>query len=390
MNEPSKEDRLDAALDLMEKDQDAKPSSNPPQERTEKEFMEDEKAGSIWGQLGVFLSLIGIGIASFAAIVAFELKQSTSSLRPQHPSTIQSLASLRSAIQGVDLQLKNILTQEELDLSLDLSIAQQQSSLSAVKVEIEAVVAGLKQSIGTSSEDWLLAEAEYLIRLANQHVKMEQDAAGALTLLATADEIIQDAHGIVAYDLRKYLAEDMAALKSVGQLDTDGVFVQLGALVNQVNKLEQKKRKFEVLAKEIPQLEEEVNLLGQISVFFRNIGVKLGSLVDYRRDGELVTPILPPQEDYYLRQNLVMKMQHAQIALLRRNQQIFDSSLVDSIAWINQYFDPEHNVTIAMLSTLTSLKDVKVEVSMPEISGSLREIRKLMTGFSVEATGSEK
>jgi len=370
MSETSKEERLEAALDLMEKDQEAP--------------MPAKTSSSIWGLLGLSFSLIAIGLASYAAFIAFELKQSASLSSPQHPETIQNLLSLRSAIQSIEAQSENMLTQEK----LDLSIAQQESSLSLAKTEIETVVAGLKQSIGTTSEDWLLAEAEYLIRLANQHVKMEQDAAGALTLLIAADEIIQDAQGIVAYDLRKNLAEDMAALKSVGQLDTDGVFVQLGALVNQVSKLEQKKLKFETLTKDIHEAEGEMD--GETLAFFRAIGAKLVSLVDYRRDGELVTPILPPQEDYYLRQNLVMKLQHAQLALLRQNQQIFDSSLSDSIAWVNQYFDLQHNVSIAMLTTLDSLQNVQVEVPMPEISGSLKEIRKLMAGFSAEVASSEK
>ncbi|MBL4679758.1 MAG: uroporphyrinogen-III C-methyltransferase [Pseudomonadales bacterium] len=366
MSETSKEERLEAALDLMEKDQES-----PIPAKT---------SSSIWSLLGVSFSLIAIGLASYAAFIAFELKQSASLSSPQHPETIENLLSLGSAIKSIEAQSKSMLTQEK----LDLSITQQEASLSLAKKEIETMVVGLKQSIGTTSEDWLLAEAEYLIRLANQHVKMEQDAAGALTLLIAADEIIQDAQGIVAYDLRKSLAEDMAALKSVGQLDTDGVFVQLGALVNQVSKLEQKKLKFENLTPDMHEAE------GETLAFFRAIGTKLASLVDYRRDGELVTPILPPQEDYYLRQNLVMKLQHAQLALLRQNQQIFDSSLSDSIVWVNQYFDLQHNVSIAMLTTLNSLQDVQVEVPMPEISGSLKEMRKLMAGFSAEVVSSEK
>ena len=103
--------------------------------------------------------------------------------------------------------------------------------------------------------------------------------------------------------------------------------------------------------------------------------------MDYRNDGTVVTPILPPKEDYYLRQNLVMKMQHAQLALLRRNQSIFDSSLSDSLVWIDQYFDAEHGVTLAMTETLQYLRTVRIEKDVPDISSSLVEMRKLMDGF---------
>jgi uroporphyrin-3 C-methyltransferase len=257
-----------------------------------------------------------------------------------------------------------------------------------MKTELDTALGGLKQSLGSSSQDWLLAEAEYLIRLANQRIKMEQDTLGALALLSAADEIVQDSGGVIAFDLRKSLAEDMALLRGVGNLDTDGIFVNIGALINQVSHLKQKSLRFTPLEVE-RESEEPQSTVGKIMAFLSAAGVRLTSLVDYRNDGTMVTPILPPSEDYYLRQNLVMKMQHAQLALLRRKQSIFDSSLQDSLAWIEQYFDPQNGVTMAMVETLQSLQSATIEKEVPNISGSLIEMRKLMDGFDPKKASSQ-
>ena len=100
--------------------------------------------------------------------------------------------------------------------------------------------AELNEGLGTSGEDWLLAEVEYLIRLANQRVLMERDVSGALSLLSSADEIVEQTTGIAAYELRESLAYDIANLKAVSDLDTDGIFLSLSAMASQVTELRRK------------------------------------------------------------------------------------------------------------------------------------------------------
>ena len=374
-NEEKLVERLDDALDLLEEKQTSSAKGKPPAKQKT-----NDRSSPLGGFLGIFLSLIAIGVASYGAYTSFELKRvlDNKETEPgqieQHPATMQALTDIQYSLEAIEI--KDNLAQE----SINSIKEQQQNSFIEIKTELDKVLGGFKQSLGSSSEDWLLAEAEYLIRLANQRIKMEQDTIGALALLSSADEIIQDAKGVIAYDLRKRLAEDMAKLSAMGDLDTDGIFVKIGAQINQVNHLEQKNLQFVPLKIE-KSLEEAQDTMGRVMSILSNVGSRIASLVDYRNDGTVVTPILPPKEDYYLRQNLVMKMQHAQLALLRRNQSIFDSSLNDSLVWIDQYFDAEHGVTLAMTETLQYLRTVRIEKDVPDISSSLVEMRKLMDGF---------
>jgi uncharacterized protein HemX len=121
--------------------------------------------------------------------------------------------------------------------------------------------------------------------------------------------------------------------------------------------------------------------------FVRKVFSRITSLVDYRRDGIEVTPILPPAEEYYLRQNLILKLQMAQIALLDNNGEIFSTSLQECKAWIEKYFDAGDSTTSAMQTGLDELMTINVQQELPDVSDSLREVRALLTEFhQVEAS----
>ena len=348
---------------------------------------DDQRPPSNSGTSGVvsfaamLLSLLAIGIASYGAFIAYQLQQQPvvsidNTVEPR-------LAQMNQQLDKVTKQLATVeaTSSEKFARLLTASGDQQADQLTAIESRMTSLVDSLKQELGTSSEDWLLAEAEYLLRLGNQRVMMEQDVAGALALFQSADNIIRDAEGIVAFELRQALAEDIASLQSVQHIDVDGYFVQLGAMIKQVDKLQQKQLEFHVA--DLPEVETEVapTLMSRFLALVERGGARLASLVDYRRDGELISPILPPQEEYYLRQNLMMQFQLAQLGLLQGKQAVFDASLEDAMAWLGRSFDQEDKVTISLKANVAALQGVSVTRQTPDVSNSLREIKKLMARF---------
>ena len=106
-------------------------------------------------------------------------------------------------------------------------------------------------------------------------------------------------------------------------------------------------------------------------------GSRIAALVDYRVSDERVQPVLPAEEEYYLRQNLVMKYQQAQLALLSGKQEIFVTSIGDARNWINRYFDGQDVETSSVLITLAELESIDTTREIPDISVSLRLVREL-------------
>lgn len=339
------------------------------------------------GVLSLLFALVALGLGSYGAYTSWLLNESKAGSAAEVQTLNSEIASLNDQIS--QLQTNQTGASDLLKAELESFSAKQQADASDIETRIANSVAELRQQIGTTSEDWLLAEAEYLLRLANQRVLMEDDVAGAISLFEAADKIISEAEGVVAFSLREAIANDIATLKALSQTDVDGIFVQLGAVAAQVPALGQKKLSFESEVGPAPAAEQDRTLLQATQHLLQRFGARLASLVDFRRDGEVVTPILPPNEEYYLKQNLLLKIQLAQLGLLRGNQEIYAQSLGDASAWVNQYFDLESPRTVSVATTLGELSGRQVEREKPDVSSSLREIRKLMANFHEAAGRSE-
>ncbi|MFT7220336.1 MAG: uroporphyrin-3 C-methyltransferase, partial [Candidatus Azotimanducaceae bacterium] len=182
--------------------------------------------------------------------------------------------------------------------------------------------------------------------------------------------------GLTAHGLRQALAKDIAALRGVATPDTQGIYLELSALAGQVKHLHQNLPKFEPEAVAPPVSSEQQTLTAQMLAVFNNAGSRLASLVDFRRDGIEIQPILPPREVYYLRQNLVLKIQLAQLALLDGNEVAYGQALTEAAAWVTNSFGDQDATASSMQRALLRLSLEKIAVVLPDISGSLREARR--------------
>jgi uroporphyrin-3 C-methyltransferase len=153
-------------------------------------------------------------------------------------------------------------------------------------------------------------------------------------------------------------------------------------LIRQVETLPQRSMKYAGSDEATPTEQVvDASAMQRVTMLLRDVGGRLSQLVDYRASGVIITPILPPREEYYLRQNLVLQLQMAQMALLRGDQAIYAGALAEAEGWVPTYFDVESARTRAMIATLDSLSKIDIDRQFPDISGSLRVAREHMVRF---------
>ncbi|MFC6670870.1 uroporphyrinogen-III C-methyltransferase [Marinobacterium aestuariivivens] len=335
----------------------------------------NDKPPSTWpGKVALVLSVVALGGGAYLGWQGWQWHSQT-----------------QQALQQVDQQVDSTLADSRSAISRELgSVKQQMSTLSnqaqADKQNIDQLQQRLTQSIQqvtaqqqTSRKDWLLAEVEYLLRLANQRVLMEQTADGALKLLKSADQILKETDDVSIYEVRKALAADIAALEAVPRLDTEGAFLQLGALNAQVDNL----RLIPVTdQRELPSLLEEITPEGVseswsqgLVASWHSAMTKLEQLVVVQHRDEPVEPLLSPEQHFFLQQNLHLMLEQAQLALLQRKQNAFDSALNKAENWIDTYFEPQDATTNALLRGIAELRQLQVAPEMPDISGSLNSLK---------------
>lgn len=279
--------------------------------------------------------------------------------------------------RGLD-QLKTELHQTALEQDkqqqrLQQEIDQLHKQLTSQQLRLQALSS-------TDRTDWLLAEVEYLLRLANQRILMGGEVSGAEALLTAADQIIRELDDMALYPVRKSIASDLASVRAVTELDIQGVYVQLLALAEQVDQLplfnapenEQKKTENK---EELIQVDDNASRFEQIrfqlTVSLKKLAEKLG--IRYR-DYD-VEPLLPPEEHFYLRQNIQLKFEQAKSALMSGKQTVYQQSLMDAQGWLAKYYQLAGHPAQVAMESLTELQKVEVTQSLPDVSGSLRTLK---------------
>ena len=318
---------------------------------------------SVISWIAMLLSLTALGVAGYAV---FLWQGSTG-----------DVASVNQDIEALSQRLKaHESTRRDAEEAYVRLQRNQEENLEQLRTHLDGVVQELQQDRQTTRSDWLLAEVEYLLRIANQRVLMDKDPASAIALLQAADQILAENAG--NHNLRSTIAQDMANLQAVERLDVAGIYLAIAAQIRLVDELQRTEYRF---APVIPTMTEDSPVETGIWSKVTHLGERFTSVllryVDFRRTTEKISPILPPEEEYYLRQNLILSLQQSQMGLLRERPTVFSTSLADANAWLQEYFDPDHPVTLAMQAVFDELQAVNVAYELPDVSASVQEVRAL-------------
>ncbi|QIB65252.1 uroporphyrinogen-III C-methyltransferase [Kineobactrum salinum] len=241
--------------------------------------------------------------------------------------------------------------------------------------QLEAQLAGqstkLARITGGDRANWLLAEAEYLLRLANQRLIMTADVGSARALLQSADRILRQLDDVSLHPVRRALAGELAALRAVPEADIEGLYLRLAALVDQVPEL----AIFELPRRESePVTDDAGSWQGRLRQGYQEALRKLSGYVTVRRRELPATALIDPQWEGLLRQNLVMLLQQAQAALLSGNAVLYRESLQRAHRWVSEFFLTDEAAARAMAGEIDQLAEQPVGVELPDISASLRAL----------------
>lgn len=234
----------------------------------------------------------------------------------------------------------------------------------------------IAQLPGTEENDWLLAEVEYLLRLANQRMNLERDVDGSLAILKAADSVLAEAKNPVLLPVRQSVAKEIQTLKSIPAVDVVGAVARIQALQDQIKVLEWMPRSLpEVTAKVEPASEVK---LDPFQKFLSKAWAGVGSIVRVREHDKALPAPLTPDQHYYLQQNMHLMLEQAQVALVRQQDDLYKQSLARTQSWLDEFVMTQSKNTAAVKNTLTELQAWNVSPKLPDISGSLNTLRKLV------------
>lgn len=293
----------------------------------------------------------------------------------------QAVSYLRTSTERLDQTVSQAGGQQgERIQALENALRKQRDTLATLRRQIDHNAQALLEAGSRTRTDWLLAESEYLLRVANQRLMIEKDIRGALAALKEADKVLAETDDIGTYPVRQALAKEILALKSLTGVDRTGLYLQLEAAIASIQHLTDS-----ALAGETPPSltqasadpEPAGNPLLRAWHKFRNT---LARVVVVRRLDEPVKPLMSPEQSAYARLNMQLMLEEAEMAVLRGHQALYERALSKALTALNDWYDNGDSRIAAIESTLTELKGKDIDPQLPDISQSLNLLKARMDG----------
>lgn len=314
---------------------------------------------------------IAIALASGAGLYFHARTQAQ-----QQAATSQALADQLASLQQDAAGEKQNLVRQLATQSGELDKARaQQAEMSKQLDELKEKVASIS---GSDAQTWLLAQADYLVKLAGRKLWSDQDVTTAAALLKSADASLADMNDPSLIDARRALTQDISSLSAVSQVDYDGIILKLNQLSNGVDNL----RLADNDSDDEPMDADSGELSSSLREWRQNLVKSWHNFMDdfitIRRRDTTAEPLLAPNQDVYLRENIRSRLLIAAQAVPRHQDQIYKQSIDTVSAWVRAWFDTNDAATKAFLSQLDELSQQSVSMDVPDALQSQPMLDKLM------------
>jgi len=352
------------ASTVPEENRDSVEITSPPQKPEKK----DRKINT-----ALALSAVAIAIALAAGIGLYNWGKHQSATQSATLEALEGqLTALQQQQQTQKTDLENIIKQQ--GGALDAA-KREQENLTRQLDEVQQKVATIS---GTDAKTWLLAQSDFLVKLAGRKLWSDQDVTTAAALLKSADASLADMNDPSLIAARRAITEDIASLSAVSQVDYDGIILKLNQLSNQVDNL----RLADNANDSAPMDSDDTELSSTLSEWRQNL-VKswhsfMDSFITIRRRDDTAVPLLAPNQDIYLRENIRSRLLVAAQAVPRHQNETYKQSLDNVSTWVRAYYDTEDAATKSFLETLDALSQQNITMDVPETLQSQPILEKLM------------
>ena len=242
-----------------------------------------------------------------------------------------------------------------------------QRSVQAVLEQTQARLAGAEAALDTlrtrntnSAAELDLAELDYVLRLAQERLRLFHDFRAADQALEIAGRHLQSFDNPVYAGLNAEISAARRALSEAEQADQTAVF-----------------RILEEVQAALPglpfhgdaPLSADVEPATGGTRWWDRVRGTLASLVTVRRDGERDGAALALADQELIRQRAWLEAETARLAVLRRDQAIYDEAIRRLSGFLQHGFDSDSKAVRQARERVRMLEEQQVDPPLPDISG---------------------
>lgn len=363
-----------AATPPLVTEKDATDNLDSPKSYVQDPTSQPEEKSDKQAKRSIKLSVIAISLSIiFSGGMAYQMQQKDAFYQAKINALQTQLTQTQSQLAAEINQIKQE-TQtkaDQLTHKTDVALNQQQKSIDSLQLAISDIK-------GRRPNDWLLAEADYLVKLAGRKLFLEHDIVSATKLMKSADQRIAALNDPSLVPLRKAMARDITQLKIIPLIDREGLVLRLTTLQQQVDTLPLANAMLpETQQQSAPQVSENINdwqnnLVNSLKDFSENF-------ITFRtREGNAI-PLLSPEQHFYLKENLKAKLETAIKAVYAEQQEIYTTALSTADKWSASFFNSDDQSVQQFNHALLRLSKQNIQVQYPVKLETQHELADVIT-----------
>ncbi|MDP1574542.1 MAG: uroporphyrinogen-III C-methyltransferase [Coxiellaceae bacterium] len=231
---------------------------------------------------------------------------------------------------------------------------------------LQKQIAQLKTNLPLSSQK-ILAEVSFLTMVANTQLTVNYDINATLRTLKVAQALIASSNDAHFIGVSTAIQSDSEALQKAPAFNQSQLFSDISAVIQKIQALSTLPQTPTVIVNTTVRVEDATKpwyqkLLGVLS--------QLKDLVIIRHVNENNPPLVAPNMELNLKQNIITQLTMAQWALLHHNSTIYQSALQNVNEWTTRYFalTTERD---GVSATLAQLMSVNIKPVLPALTNTL-------------------
>ena len=281
-----------------------------------------------------------------------------------------SMESVDEAIQSVNSQLVQIVSLRETTRDirsqmerLESRIARADEHNQSVINRVETMAEELAKAQVDTRNSYVFAEAEYLLKLADQRLLIERNPETATNLMQTVQGLLAQLEDSRLLSVREQLAQDIQLLSAIPHVDLLGIQAELLALDPVLNDLKLPIRRF--------NLESDSEREDDVQKFLDG----LRSFIRIREVNAPITPLVSASDAGRAREVLRLSLEQIKVALVREDQELFNAGLAQAKRLSRHFFDVTEGAGKRVMTVLRALEGTQIARDIPDAAQGLRALR---------------
>ena len=282
---------------------------------------------------------------------------------------------------------------------LTVRLALQENRISEVSLQ-RSQLEELMQSLSRSRDENLVIDIESALRLAQQQAQLTGSAVPLIAAMTSASQRLQRAAQPRLNPLQRTLAKDLERIKAASLTDVPVLMIKIDELTRLaddlpvanamvVNTAARQNTATTAPSTASVKSQTQASLLGWFDrqrleaaahSALDSVREEARKLLRVSRIEQPEAALLSPEQSFFLRENLKLRLLNARLGLLSRQTDTARVDLASASAWLGKYFDPVSRKTQAANQLLQQIQSQLKTSELPRLDETMAALATAAAG----------